>query len=168
MLTFFLFILFLFQNFLDFFYFCLMSDSFLMSFFQKSFALQSFSLKWFAFLFNFFKLIFGFLEFLSELRCHRNLRDSFVLLFENFLDCFFLLLKFLKLILKNFDLSLLTGDMLIIVNVFKLPFFVSNCVLNSSNFSNLLGNESLFQFNLFGLLIVIDIDTILFLFGIRK
>lgn len=122
----------------------------------------------FTFLFDFFQLLFCFLKLLSELRSHRNLGNSFILFFDNFKDGFFLFLKILKLGLKYFNFSLLTGYMLIIVNVFQLSFLISDCILNLGNSYYLLGNKGLFEFDLFWLLFVINVNSILFLFGVTE
>ncbi len=134
-----------------------------MSLFEKPLTLQSFILKWLTLLFNFLKLFFSFLEFLSELWSHLHLRNSFILFFNNFKNSLFLFLKFLVLSLKYFYFSLLTCDILIIMNVFKLPFLIRDCVLNLCDSYNLLGDKSFFQFDLFWLLFVIKINAILFL-----
>lgn len=139
-----------------------------MSLFEKSLTLKCFILKWFTLLFNFLKLLLSFLEFFSELWCHWGLRNSFILFFNNFKDCLFLFLKFLELSLKYFNFSLFTGYILIIINIFKLSFLISDCALNLTDSYNLLNNKGFFKFDFLRLLVVIKLNSILFLFGVAE
>ena len=134
--------------------------NFFVFFLQQSLILESFILKYLTLLFDFFQLFLGSVEFLPKLRSHWCQLDTFILLFQYTANSFLILLQFLQFILQNLYLGLCAGNILIIINVFQLSLFVGDRALKLGDFSRLFGDHSFFYFNLFWLVLVVNIDTI--------